>query len=213
MPAPHSLPGDVHKENTALVFIEFQQEWLAPQGRLRQLLIRDEPDFLAATARAAELLAAGRAHGWRIVHAGLDLRQDPHYLVFNRGQHVSGLRAAIPNAGTWTGAGAEFAPPFTPRDGEYVVQGRAGASVFRHSTLDPFLRHAGVRTVVLLGFALHVCVESSLREAHDLGYNAVVPTDACGVFEPAQRSYFETHIIHHFGTLQHTAPLLDQLRS
>ncbi len=199
------------KDKTAFVFIEFQREWLEPEGILRRKLVKDDADFLAAVANAELLLGVARYHGWRVVHAGLDLRQDRDYLLFNRGQGVSGLRGAIPRAGTWTGAFAQFAPPFDPRPGEYVPQGRSGASVLKNSTLDPYLRNAGVDTLVLLGFALHVCVESSLRDAHDLGYNGIVPTDACGVFEPEQRTYFEKHIVHHFGELIGTAGLVEAL--
>ncbi len=201
----------LNKESTAIVFIEFQQEWLSADGTLRQLLIKDEDDFNAAVQRAERILKTARDNGWRVVHAGLDLRGDPDYMLFNYGRGMSGLRAAIPKAGTWTGEGAEFAAPFVPRQGEFVVRGRSGASVLKNSTLDPYLRNAGVDTIVFLGFALHVCVESSVREAHDLGYNVIVPTDASGVFESGQRAYFEDRVIHHFGEKISTDDLLKLL--
>ncbi|MFP4390400.1 MAG: cysteine hydrolase [Desulfococcaceae bacterium] len=199
------------KRRTAIVFIEFQKEWLQPDGILRELLIEDEADFLNAVNHARRILTVARKNGWRVVHAGLDMRNDPDYMLFNRGQGVAGLRGAIPKAGTWTGDGAEFVPPFLPGPDEYVVQGRSGASVLKNSTLDPYLRNAGVDTLVLLGFALHVCVESSLREAHDLGYNVIVPSDASGVFVPEQRTYFDKHVVHHFGKPMGTQKLLEKL--
>jgi nicotinamidase-related amidase len=195
------------KTGAAIVLIEFQREWLDPQGTLRKLLIKDDEDFRAATANAETIVQAARAGGWRVVHAGLDMRDDPNYQLFNHGEGVMGLRAAIPRAETWTGEGAAFVPPFAPRAGEYMVRGRSGASVLMNSTLDPYLRNARVDTLVLLGFALHVCVESSLRQAHDMGYNVLVAADACGVFEPAQRTYFTEHVAHHFGRTVSTPDL------
>ncbi|MEI6892347.1 MAG: cysteine hydrolase [Pontiella sp.] len=201
----------LNKRTTAIVFIEFQKEWLDPKAKLRRLLVQDDHDFQQATAHAEQILHQARTQGWRVVHAGMDLTADPEYLLFNGGQKVQGLRAAIPHASTWTGDQAAFAKPFIPEAGEYIVQGRSGASVLKNSTLDPYLRNTGITTLILLGFALHVCVESSLREAHDIGYNVMVPTDACGVFEPAQRTYVEQHVIHHFGTQINTTNLLSLL--
>lgn len=201
----------LRNEETAIVFIEFQNEWLEPNGTLRRVLVKNDADFNAAVANAAQIMETAREHGWCVVHAGLDLRQDPEYLLFNKGADVYGLRGAIPRAKTWTGSGVAFAEPFTPRPGEYVVQGRSGASVLKNATLDPYLRNTGRSTLIMLGFALHVCVESSMREAHDMGYNVVVPADACGVFAPEQREYFTTHVAHHFGKTVDTSWLVDQL--
>jgi nicotinamidase-related amidase len=149
---------------------------------------------------AARVLSAARTGGWTIAHAGLDLRHDPDYALFNGGEGVSGLRAAIPKAGTWTGDGARFVEPFVPRAGEFQAVGRSGASVLKNATLDPFLRNRGITTVLLMGFATHVCVESTLREAHDLGYNAVLVHDACAAFEQRQHDHVRRHVLHHFGT-------------
>jgi nicotinamidase-related amidase len=204
-------PMGLNRNRTAIVFIEFQREWLHPEGTLQTLLVKDKELFAKAVYNAESIIAAARSKHWAVVHAGLDMRGDPAYLLLNGGQNVWGLRGAIPKAGTWTGEGAEFMEPFIPRQGEFVVRGRSGASVLKHSTLDPYLRNNGFDTLVLLGFALHVCVESSLREAHDLGYNALVPTDACGVFEAEQKEYVERHVMHHFGRGCQTAELLETL--
>lgn len=44
-----------------------------------------------------------------------------------------------------------------------------------------------------------MCVESTLREAHDKGYTTYVVTDATGAFTQQQQNYFEDEILHHFG--------------
>lgn len=196
---------------TALALIECQREWLEPNALLRTRLVKDQADFEATVANGASLLAACRAAGYPIAHAGLDMRHDPDYLLFAGGGNMAGLRGAIPHASTWTGDQVAFVEPFVPRSGEYVVQGRSGASAITNSTLDPFLRNNGISTIILAGHALHVCVESTLRAAHDLGYNVLVATDACGVFEPAQRAYFLEHVVHHFGQAESTAELSARL--
>ena len=204
--------ASVQKDRAALVFIEFQREWLADDGILKRRLIQDKAAFENAVARAGEVLAAARASNWTIAHAGLDLTHDPDYLLFGKGRGVLGLRQGIPAAGTWTGAGAAFVEPFVPRPGEFIVKGRSGASVLLNSTLDPFLRNNGINTIFIMGFATHVCVESTLRNAHDLGYNAFVVEDACAAFEQSQHEYVRRHVIHHFGEETNAAALIDHMR-
>jgi len=45
--------------------------------------------------------------------------------------------------------------------------------------LDTILRVAGVDTLVLVGIATDVAVESTARAASDLGYRTIVVSDAC----------------------------------
>jgi len=208
-----TAPSDsllLEKDRTAIVFIEFQREWLDDDGKLFVNLVEDKAAFRRAEQRAALVLAAARENGWNIAHAGLDLRHDPGYQVFGSGDGA-GLKRAIPAAGTWTGSGAEFAPPFVPVAGEFQVRGRTGASVLKNSTLDAYLRNNRIDTIVLLGFATHVCVESTLREAHDLGLNAFLVTDGTAAFTEAQHDHVLAHVVHHYGRALDSETLIELL--
>lgn len=197
-------------DRAAIVFIEFQGEWLDGDAPLRRQLVADQAAFDTAIAAAARLIAAARAAGLPIVHAGLDLVHDPHYRLFGAGRPVanSGLRGAIPRAGTWTGERTAFRPPFVPRAGEFVSRGRSGASVLKHADLDAYLRNNDLRTVYLCGFATHVCVESTLREAHDLGLDPWIVADGCAAFTRAQHDHVLAHVVHHFGRATDSATLI-----
>ena len=65
-----------------------------------------------------------------------------------------------------------------PRPDEPVVRGQA-ASGFDGTALDTILRVAGVDTLVLVGIATDVAVESTARVASDLQYRTIVVSDAC----------------------------------
>jgi nicotinamidase-related amidase len=190
---------DFAQSRSAFVFIEFQAEWLAEDGILFNRLVIDKVEFRSAIARAEAVLTAARRGACNIAHAGLDFRNDPTYCLFGHGKNVYGLREAIPRAGTWTGRGSDFAPPFRPVIGEFTVQGRSGASVLKNSTLDPYLRNNRIDTIYLMGFATHICVESTLRDGHDSGLNVIVVADACAAFTRAQDAHFHQHILPHFG--------------
>jgi nicotinamidase-related amidase len=207
-----SLPvRTIDLARSAFVFIEFQNEWLDASSPLNGLM-QDRPQFDAAVANAATIIKQVRARGGRIVHAGLSLLNDPGYLVFGGGSARAGLRAAIPAAGTWVKPERiAFPEPFTPMPGEFQVAGRSGASVIAHSNLAPYLRNNGVDHLYLLGFALHVCVESTLRQAHDLGYDVTIVSDAAPAFTAAQRDHVLQHVVHHFGSAMSSACVLEQL--
>ncbi|HAT30622.1 MAG TPA: isochorismatase [Janthinobacterium sp.] len=203
----------IEKSRSALVFIEFQAEWLGDDAILFERLVQDKDAFRAAATRAAAVLEAARFHGWNIVHAGLDLRDDPAYRLFAGGQGMLGLRGAIPGAGRWTGAGAAFVAPFVPRAGEFISHGRSGASVLGNANLDAYCRNNRIDTLILMGFATHVCVESTLRGAHDSGFNTWVVGDACAAFTRQQDSHFHEHILHHFGAGIAAAALVRHMAS
>ena len=65
-----------------------------------------------------------------------------------------------------------------PQPKDPVVRGQA-ASGFDRTVLDTILRVAGVDTLVLVGIATDVAVESTTRAACDLGYRTIVVSDGC----------------------------------
>ena len=80
-----------------------------------------------------------------------------------------------------------------------MVTGRVGASGFTGSNLDAYLRNNKIENIYLVGYATHVCVESTLRDGHERSYNTYVISDATSAFNQTQQSYFLSEIIHHFG--------------
>lgn len=180
----------------ALVLIECQREWLDEAGTLNEML-HDRAQFATALDGAKRATAAARAAGTPVVHCGL--RFEPGHPEL--GEAALGLRAAIRGADTFRAdaPGSGFPPPFTPEPGEFVVRGRVGGSAFAGSNLDVYLRNNRIDVLYLVGFALHVCVESTLRVGHDLGYAVTVLHDACAAFTAGQRRHVLNDVVHHFG--------------
>jgi len=56
---------------------------------------------------------------------------------------------------------------------------KTGASGFTASPLDLVLRNAGIREIAFCGVATAYCVESTLRDAADRGYDVVLVEDGC----------------------------------
>jgi biuret amidohydrolase len=75
--------------------------------------------------------------------------------------------------------GFELAPELAPRPGEAVMD-KITMSAFEGTPLDIVLRDCGVRAYLIVGVALEVGIEPTVRHSTDLGYVPVVVPDACG---------------------------------
>lgn len=73
------------------------------------------------------------------------------------------------------------------------------------------MRNQGVTQLYLAGFALHVCIESTLRQGHDLGYAVAIVEDACSAFNQRQRQHVLEDVVHHFGERITSAELTQHL--
>lgn len=182
---------------SALLLIETQNEWMHVDGKLRKALVDDEKMMLKSIANIEKSLSYAREQNIPVIYVRLQFEEGYPELANGK----SGLRKAISNAGTFpkNGFGSEFYKSVEPLKGEFIVSGRMGASGFAGSNLDAYLRNNKIENLYLTGYATHVCVESTLREAHDIGYNTFVISDATSAFNQSQQEYFLSEIVHHFG--------------
>jgi biuret amidohydrolase len=95
--------------------------------------------------------------------------------VWQRKAHASETRPLIPHGGPEF----ELAPELEPRATEAVLD-KITMSAFEGTPLDIVLRDCGVRAYMIVGVALEVGIEPTVRHSADLGYVPVVVYDACG---------------------------------
>lgn len=72
----------------------------------------------------------------------------------------------------------EFLPELSPLEGEIVVD-KTSTSIFNSTNIDRLLRNMGISSLIVAGVDTCYCVESSIRDAADLGYEVVLVGDAC----------------------------------
>ena len=70
-----------------------------------------------------------------------------------------------------------------PIEGEPVVD-KPGKGAFYATDLDSLLKNRGIRWLIVCGVTTEVCVQTSVREANDRGYDALVLSDATGSYVP-----------------------------
>jgi nicotinamidase-related amidase len=68
--------------------------------------------------------------------------------------------------------------------GEVVID-KPGKGAFHATPLGDILSRLGVRTLIFAGVTTEVCVQTTMREANDRGFDAVLIEDATESYFPA----------------------------
>jgi nicotinamidase-related amidase len=84
-------------------------------------------------------------------------------------------------------------PAIKPRPGEWFRQG--GADKFAGSTLQPILRQAGIKTVIICGNSFQGAAMGTAVEAAQRGYKVIIPVDCSA----AEDEYHEQYAAFHLG--------------
>jgi len=74
--------------------------------------------------------------------------------------------------------GVEIHESVTPQSGEYIIQKNFPNS-FRYTTLNGQLQNINVGEVIICGAMTHMCIDTTVRAAFDLGFRCLVVSDAC----------------------------------
>lgn len=69
-----------------------------------------------------------------------------------------------------------------PDENDLVIN-KLSSGAFASSNIDAVLRNMNIETLFFTGCATELCVESTLREAVDRGYNGIIIEDACATFD------------------------------
>ncbi len=78
---------------------------------------------------------------------------------------------------------AEFLPEVAPQGDEIVID-KTASGVFSSTNLHYVLNNMGIRSLYLVGVYTNECVETTARNACDLGYFVTVVDDACATVTP-----------------------------
>ena len=172
---------------TALIIIDMQRDFLEPGG-FGAMLGNDVSLLRSAIAPCKAVLEAARKQGLFVVHTreghSPDMTDCPPSKL-TRG----GLPTKIGDAGPMGRilvrgeAGHDIIPELYPVAGEPVID-KPGKGAFFATDLDLKLKNRGIKTLLVCGVTTEVCVNTTVREANDRGFECLVVSDATGSYFP-----------------------------
>jgi nicotinamidase-related amidase len=172
----------------ALVIIDMQRDFIEPGG-FGESLGNDVALLEAIVPRCREVLLAWRAAKGLVVHTReahrADLsdcppakrnRGDPALRIGDRGPMGRILVAGEP--------GNQIIAALEPATGEWVID-KPGKGAFYATGLHERLQERHVTHLVFMGVTTEVCVQTSMREANDRGYDCLLLQDCTESYFPA----------------------------
>ncbi|MDE1949701.1 MAG: cysteine hydrolase [Burkholderiales bacterium] len=180
------FPYALDLARAALVVIDMQRDFIEAGG-FGASLGNDVTRLQAIVPTVLAVLQAWRRAGGWVVHTreahrpdladcppAKRLRGRPALRIGDRGPMGRLLVAGEP--------GAEIVPALAPLAGELVID-KPGKGGFHATPLQAELARRGIAQLVLMGVTTEVCVQTTMREANDRGYD-------CLLVEDGTESYF-----------------------
>lgn len=203
---------DVRRDNTALVVIDMQYANASAEhgthAKRRAMGFGEAVDYIAERTalivpNIARLQAAFRARGMEVVFARIcAMTKDGR----DRSKAHKDLGNHSPDGSLEATILEELAPV-----GDELVFDKTGGSVFNSTTIHYVLRNMGIEHLVFVGMMTGGCVESSVRDAKDLGYGVVMVADATGTWTAAMQEASEQVVDEVFGKVKDTDEVLAML--
>ena len=208
----HARPFDfaLQPGKAALVIIDMQRDFVEPGG-FGAALGNDVSLLQAAIAPSRALLDAWRRNGWPVVHTreshAPDLsdcppakreRGNPALRIGDLGPMGRLLVRGEP--------GCQIVTALAPVAGEIVID-KPGKGAFYATPLQGDLRRLGVTQLVFAGVTTEVCVQTTMREANDRGYECLIVEEATASYFPQFKASAIEMIVAQGGIVGWAAPL------
>lgn len=182
------FPYDFDVKTTALVLIDFQRDFMEPGG-FGDTLGNDVSLLQAIVPATRRMLDAWRKAGGWVVHTREAHRPDlsdcppakrdrgsPTLRIGDVGPMGRILVVGEP--------GSQIVDALAPVDGELVID-KPGKGAFYATGLQAALQERGITHLLFGGVTTEVCVQTSMREGNDRGYDCLLIEDCTESYFPA----------------------------
>jgi len=180
------FPFTFEQSALGLIVIDMQRDFLEPGG-FGESLGNDVTRLAAIVPTVKRLLDGFRARELPVIHT-----RECHLPDLSDCPRAKRERGAPPRKIGDPGPmgrllvrgepGSDIIPALAPHPGETVID-KPGKGAFFATDLDARVKLLGLRQLVFAGVTTEVCVQTTMREANDRGYE-------CLLIEDATESYF-----------------------
>jgi ureidoacrylate peracid hydrolase len=183
-------PITIDAATTAVIVIDMQNDFGAKGGLFDRAGL-DISMIQRAVAPTAEVLAAARNAGLKVIYLNMGFRPDlsdlgtpdspnrVRHLMFGVGktlQAPDGTESRFLIRDTWNTA---VVSELTPEDGEIAIY-KHRFSGFYETEFDAVLKKFAIKSLIITGCTTSVCVESTVRDAMFRDYQCILLTDCMG---------------------------------
>ena len=208
--------------NLGLIVVDMQNGFVSKGGSYDKLDMSIE-NYRKIIPKIQELITFCREEDIPIFYteairepSGIDLLLNIHNILpKSREERLQNKKVPICVRGTWD---AQTIDEIKPTEEDHIILKRRD-SAFQDTELRVWLQSIRVNTLIFCGIDTSICVESSLRDAFNLGYDIIVVSDATA---SGIKKHFETTIERirdyygiavDFGNLQKMIKTLEQINN
>jgi biuret amidohydrolase len=178
---------EFNPSRAALLIIDMQRDFLEPGG-FGDMLGNDVSQLRRTIQPNQNLLIAWRAARLQVIHTREGHRPDlsdlpPSKRERGRGKLSIGDPGPMGRILVRGEPGHDIIPELYPLAAEPVVD-KPGKGAFFGTDLHAILQNRGIEKLVVTGVTTEVCVNTTVREANDRGYECLVLEDCVGSYFP-----------------------------
>lgn len=183
-PYPYELPG---LDCIALVIIDMQRDFLEPGG-FGEILGNDVSRLQSIIPTVKQLLETFRHLNLPVIHTLEGHKSDLSDCPISKRKRGKG-ELTIGDPGPMGRIlilgepGNAIIPELAPRPGEIIIT-KPGKGAFYQTPLESILREKGITHLVVAGVTTEVCVQTTMREANDRGFECLLIEDATASYFP-----------------------------
>ena len=180
-------PFELTPAKCALLLIDLQRDFMEPGG-FGEMLGNDVSQLRRVIEPNQRLLAAWRAAGLAVIHTREGHRPDltdlpPAKRIRGKGATTIGDSGPMGRILVRGELGHDIIPEVYPLPTEAVID-KPGKGAFYATDLHAILQNLGITQLIVTGVTTEVCVNTTVREANDRGYDCLVPSDCVGSYFP-----------------------------
>ncbi|MCC2335340.1 carbamate kinase [Cellulomonas wangsupingiae] len=185
--AADPFPYVFDPRRVALLCIDFQRDFMEAGG-FGESLGNDVSRLRGAIEPTSRVLEVFRDRGWPVIHTREGHRPDLTDLFpakRDRGSPTLRIGEDGPMGRVLVrgSAGHGIVPELAPVEGEVVLD-KPGKGSFYATDLETILRARGITSLVVTGVTTEVCVQTTVREANDRGFESLVLSDCTASYFP-----------------------------
>lgn len=190
LPAIMAQPYDYplpEKSHLALVIIDMQRDFLEPGG-FGEILGNDVSQLQSIVPAVQQLQSVFRAQGLTIIQTKeghqADLSDCPmSKQLRGKGDLTIGDEGPMGRILVLGEPGNDILEAVKPEPGEIVIS-KPGKGAFYQTELEAILKEKQITHLIFTGVTTEVCVQSTMREANDRGYECLLVEDATASYFP-----------------------------